>query len=306
MPTPSSVDSRGKVQSTKYTLYHTRTDSTRMAGYLGLGDTEELRNLYLSQTWLTLFQSYEAERRAREYKSPGHLQNLYDNIRYNKDFKRLGTENAMIESPCDLAAHTVVKIIESATDLPGSPSFGPLPYENDVEAWNRAWFLLSHYSYLVNTHDRRIERLTGDRFKNANAKKPPFMLPCPAFEAPVYPPHTFMCKWINKAAIEKTHPNTDQFPSDDLELIDPRTHDSGQMRDYVRHALDCARLRRDIALFSVRVGDDSFSSFTEWCTIQKLLRDAKTKEEWDQYKFIVRLKEVETPADAGIFENFIV
>ncbi|KAK5442610.1 hypothetical protein LTS15_011034 [Exophiala xenobiotica] len=301
----SAADTKGKVKSSIYGLYHTRTDSPKTAGYLDLPSTEQLRNIYRCDAWKDFWATYSAENHNRAFKAPTSLQNIYSAINIHKDKKKYGhtkPTKAHGWDKNDFYAHSIMRVL-ALENLPGSPKFGPLEGEVELEAYNRTWQLIAHYSYLANS--KRLERLTGETFTNKPAVKPKFMMAQTAVTPPTQPtylPYQFKCKWVNKSNIEKDLSEAG-LPANTFAILDPRVYDARQQRDYVRRALDCKHLKLDLRYLKVTYEDEEYDSREYWPEIQSKLRAATTNEGLARYKFSASLKSVSSEVD--IFEVFI-
>lgn len=303
-PQISSANTDGKQKSNKHGLYHTRTHSRKTAGYVGLLDLTQLRDLYKSAEWQAFYDAYASEKRTSNFKAPGTLQSVYEHIEAYKDAKKFGQLKPIKTdgwSGNDFYAHSVMKILGMASTFPVAPIFGPLPGEAQLEAYNRAWQLLAHYAYLVNS--KRLDSLMGNKFSNAPAVKPLFMMP-PSIAAvegqATYTRYEFRCVWVNKSRIEQQHPEAD-LPVSPFTILDPRVYDDRQVRDGIRRALKCPQLGLDIRSFKVEHEQNEYSSRDDWSTVQELLRKATTEEELNEFEFYVSLRSV-VDSDADIFE----
>ncbi|KAK4935684.1 hypothetical protein LTR10_023305 [Elasticomyces elasticus] len=263
-------------------------------------DLEQLRNLYKSQQWQEFYQNYAIEKQARNFAPLACLSLVYERLGAYEGIEQPYRATIDDWSKWDFYACSINRILGMAWTLPGSPVFGPLENESQLEAYNRAFQLLNHYEYLSIT--KRSERLLGDNFENNPAVKPRFMIPNYPVFLPTYNRDEFQCIWVNKSQYQEQHPQK-AMPKSPFRLLDPRVWNDHQMRDYVRHRLDCRRLGLDIQRFTVKHGENEYDSRSEWPMVQDLLRKAKTKEDLDKFEFYISL-EPRIPPDADIFECF--
>ncbi|KIV85244.1 hypothetical protein PV11_00966 [Exophiala sideris] len=303
-PAISSADTDGKQKSSKHGLYQTRTSSLKTAGYIGLQDLSQLRDVYKCQAWQDFYSGYVSEKQTNNFGAPGALQTLYDHVETYKGSKKFGQPEPVKDDGWgsrDFYAHSIMQVLGMASTLPVAPTFGPLDGEVQLEAYNRAWQLLAHYAYIIN--GKRDDRLLGGNFTNAPAVKPRFMMPPSSSDASVQPnyiQYEFQCVWVNKTTMEKQYPGV-EMPLSPFTILDPRVYDDREVRDYIRCALACPLLGFDIRSFKIEYNDKEYNSREDWHVVQDLLRNATTKEELDKFEIYVSLKSVADP-DADIFE----
>jgi hypothetical protein len=300
------TNTHGQQKSYKGALYDARADPRRTAGYLGLNDTAALKELYKSATFKKIWEEHESERLLYNWKL-NRISSVMEQIEKTRDQLRLGTANPDKQNwNCQkLFAHSVCRLLADQNNLPGNPQFGPLENENEIEAWNRAYTLLSNFKYMSGPSKKAWFE---DTTSNQAAKRPPFMLAVSEDTAPVQtaytPSYTFECTWMNKRAAEEALDQ--QLLAESIEahtkigdmrfpIIDPRIFDAAQVRDDVRREINCLRFNLNInqlfLCFNEVPNDPNtwmeFDSDGSWDTIQEKLRAAQTVGELDLYRFEV-------------------
>lgn len=312
-------NTHGLQRSHQGALYDARADPRRTAGYLSLKDTGALREFYNSGSFKGIWREHDTEMRSYSWKL-NSIAAVMEQVEKTRDQLRLGTANPDKQNwNCQkLFAHSVCRLIADQNNLPGSPKFGPLENENEIEAWNRAYSLLSNFKYMSGPAKKSWIEQTAIQA----AKTPQFMLvgvePDTTHVPTAYTPsYTFQCTWKNKRAAEEaldqqllaesTEAHT-KIGDMRFKIVDPRMFDGAEVRDDVRREINCPRFKLNINRLYLcfnEIQDDptsyiEYDSVSNWDTIQQMLRDAKTVSELDRYRFEVTT--MTNPPDRDIWE----
>ncbi|KAK4935412.1 DNA repair protein rad16 [Elasticomyces elasticus] len=315
-------DTKGATISGDTARYNTRTKPPYVAGYVGLQNTQKLKELYLCPAWKEIVDPFE-KLKTEQGLSLKKIHDVFIALRNNSATEKYGDKNADRRrwKVNDHTAHAIQQVISAENKLLGDPKFGPFEGEKDVEPWNRAYSLLENYHWLMSRSAKNASTFWKDSYVHKSAVIPPFMsrrtnvIPTPA--DPRLFQHDFECKWMNRATLLAAFPVHEREISgipEPVHVIDPRVTEERQFRDYLRREMRLKDLVQgqpldlDTLTFvgpnpDPNMPDRIINAVADWEAVQEFCKSARRPVDLEGYYFKLWTKQVAVNAD--IYESHI-